>query len=190
MRRRDVGTIRLALLRQPAPDTPRRTVTDGLAGVKMFSPQRWGIVGVEIANPGDSPAEVLSAHYFSGDAQLQFARQFWIPPTRKRSSWYPVLPPAGPIGRMTLPVQSLMIDRSRGSEVLLGEKGGTLAHEGLLPAKSDNGPITGLIADPEDPEGSVMGQVARVALRRSPRIRGSMGTLCRPPPKVYRVSTN
>src|SRR5215467_4047682 len=92
----------------PAANTPRRTVTDGLPGAKVFSPQRWGIVGVEIANPGDDPIDVLSAHFFPGDKQLQFGRQLWVPPRAKRSAWYPLRPPEGHVKGTTMPVQSLL----------------------------------------------------------------------------------
>ena len=104
---------------QPAPDTPRRTVTEGLPGVTIFSPQRWGIVGVTIANPSDTPAEVISAHSFSADPALQFARQVWIPPRAKRSSWYPVLPPQSSARGANLEVKSVLIDRSGTREILL-----------------------------------------------------------------------
>src|SRR4051794_9928258 len=59
---------------------PRRTATDLVPGVSVFVPERWGIVGVTVANPGDAPAEVVSSHYFPGDPDLQFARRLWVPP--------------------------------------------------------------------------------------------------------------
>jgi hypothetical protein len=68
-------------------------------------------------------------------------------------------------------VESRLIDRSQGNEHLLAKPGGgTLVHEGLLPAKSDKGPVTGLIADPNDPEAAWLVQVARMAFYRSARL--------------------
>src|SRR5262245_35608025 len=125
-----LGGLAAPCAAQSAANTPRRTVTDGLPGAKIFSPQRWGIVGVEIVNPGDDSVEVLSGHFFPGDAQLQFARQLWIPPRAKRSSWYPIRPSADPVKNANMSVQSLLIDRSRGNEVLLAKPGGTLIQEG------------------------------------------------------------
>src|SRR5438445_2249550 len=156
---------------QPAPDTTRRTVTEGLPGVTIFSPQRWGIVGVTIANPSDTPAEVISAHSFSADPALQFARQVWIPPRAKRSSWYPVLPPQSSARGANLEVKSVLIDRSGTREILLRDTaGGGLINEGLLPSQQGNEPVTGLIADPEDPLAWVLAQAALAALDRSPRL--------------------
>jgi hypothetical protein len=155
---------------QPATNTPRRLTTDLFPAVSVFSPERWGIVGEVIANPSDDPVEVLSAHSFPADAQLQFARQLWIPAQAKRSCWYPLLPPADSVKGTNMPVQSLLIDRARGSEVLLGQQGDTLVFEGLLPSKSDNGPVTGIIIDPEDKETIRLVQLARVTFRRTPRL--------------------
>lgn len=155
---------------QPTANTPRRLTVDMFPGVSIFLPERWGIVGETIANPTDAPIEVLSAHSFPADTQLQFARQVWVPPQAKRSFSYPLLPPAGSTKDTTMPVQSVLIDRSRGSEVLLGDQGGTLVHPGLLPSKSDTGPVTGLMSDPNDREATWLVQVARVAFHRTARL--------------------
>lgn len=149
---------------------PRRAGTDGAAGVRMFLPQRWGIVGVTVVNPTDHPAEVLSAHSFAGDADLQFARQLWIPARARRTTWYPILPAANSGPGMSLPVQSLLIDRSRGPEVLLSSPGGALIHDELLPSQPNNDPVTGVIADPDDTQTAVLAQVARAVLRLSGRL--------------------
>src|SRR5262249_4682110 len=49
---------------QPEAGGPRRSGTNGPAGVSVFVPQRWGTVGVTVSNPAAHPAEVLSAHSF------------------------------------------------------------------------------------------------------------------------------
>jgi hypothetical protein len=155
---------------QTPPGAPRRLVADGLPGVNTFRPQRWGVVGVTVANPSDRPAEVLSSHYFGDQSDRQFARQLWIPARAKRAAWHPVLPPANSPRGMSLPVKSLLIDRSHEREVVIGDRGDTLTHDGLLPTQPDTSPVTGLIADPDDAHAARTVQVARVALTLPPRV--------------------
>jgi hypothetical protein len=157
-------------LAQPPAGPPRRITADGMPGVDVFTARRWGVVGVRIANPGDQPVELLSSHYFGDTTELQFARQFWIPPRTVRESWYPILPPEQRTRALALPTKSLLIDRTHGGETLLGERGGPLIHEGLLPAQPDTGPITGILTDPADTDGALLPQVARVAVNLSPRL--------------------
>jgi len=71
---------------------------------------------------------------------------------------------------LSTPVKSLLIDRGGAGETLIGESGGTLVRESLLPTHPDTGPITGSIADPTDPDGSLLPRVARSAANLSPRI--------------------
>lgn len=160
---------------QPVPDAPhsrvpRYIVTDLSPGVRPFAPERWGIVGVTIQNPTDRPADVLSSHYFSSNPERQFARQLWIPPRARRTSWYPVLPPDN-FGRPFLKVESLLIDRtaqSGGNEVLLPNPQGTMTHGGLVPAPLRKDPVTGLIAD--DLQARLPAMVARVARKLVPGV--------------------
>src|SRR5262249_44407640 len=71
---------------------------------------------------------------------------------------------------MSLPVRSLLIDRSQGREVLLKGPDGRLIHDGLLPSQPNNDPVTGLLADADDAQTAVLAQVARAANRLSPRL--------------------
>ena len=92
---------------------PRVTLPIGAAGLSRYSPQSWGIVGVDLINPAGEPADVLVVMYFADEPSVQYARCFWVPPRAKRSSWCPVLPPgdeATDVGKMEL--KTLVLDGS------------------------------------------------------------------------------
>jgi hypothetical protein len=154
---------------QPSPGVPYRTGGDGGAGVNFFRPGHWSSILATLVNPADHPADVLSTHSFSRDTGLQFARQLWLPPEARRTSWYPVLP-SGPARGLSLPFQTLLIDRTRGTEVLLKDAGGALIHDGLLLSQPGDEPVTGVIAEANDEQTAVLAQVARAAQKLSRRV--------------------
>lgn len=152
------------------PRVPFRAGGEPSPGIGTFVPERWGLVGVAIANPTDQPVDLLSAHFFPSDPDLQFARQLWVPPQAKRSTWYPVRPPRGPVKSASIPVKSILVDRATQPETYLRDYAGALVREGLLPARSKAEAVTGMVGDGDDEQLGLMVQVARVAFRMSPRM--------------------
>src|SRR3990167_10471873 len=79
---------------------PRYLSSDGRAGVRVYVPGSWAMLGVDVANPTDRPVEILSSAYFGGQPELQYARPLWIPARARLAAWQPVLVPRGvPRGR-------------------------------------------------------------------------------------------
>ena len=62
------------------------------AGIRRFRPGAWGVVGIELVNHRDEPAEVVTGLYFDGDPMTQFLRRVWIPSSSRRTTWIPVQP--------------------------------------------------------------------------------------------------
>jgi hypothetical protein len=155
----------------------RFTRSDGAPGVRLFTPDRWSTVGVTIINPTNQGVELLSAHYFPGNPDLQFARQLWIPAHARRITWYPIRPVPSKVPQGNIPVQALLIDRSTHREVVLREPTGRMSHPGLLPSEKEKGPAIGLISDEDDPE------------PRRPMINAAL-TSCQFPTRVFKLSTD
>src|SRR5689334_2069643 len=87
---------------------PFFTKVDGRPALGTFSPGRWGVVGLTLANPGDREANLLSAESLSGNANLQFGRHTWVPSQSQRTLWLPVRPPMGP-RRASMEVDAFLI---------------------------------------------------------------------------------
>lgn len=149
---------------------PKSTLPGGPLGLAHYKGERWGIVGVGAANPGDAPADVLTMFYFNTYPGVQFGRQLWVPPDAKRTTWHPILPPANlPAGKGNTQVTSLLIDRSSGLEVSLKNPGGQMQYEGFLPLQQD--PLaSAVIGDGEDAEPVTALTLARFERRLSSRI--------------------
>jgi len=61
-------------------------------GIRRFKPGAWGTAGIELINPRDEPAEVVTGLYFDGDPLSRFSRRVWIPARSRRATWFPVRP--------------------------------------------------------------------------------------------------
>jgi len=120
------------------------------AGIRRLRPETWGLVGLNVLNGGDQPADVLATMYFSGDPSFQYARQLWVPARSKRYSWCPLFPPSStrpqtpeseemadtpaPTPELTqAEVKSLLFDRSGSGEEFVRDGAEPLLGSRLLP---------------------------------------------------------
>src|SRR5687767_6899303 len=62
------------------------------AGVRSFREGRWGVVGVEIANPRDHDVQVQATFFFTHSPEVQFGRLMWVPANSKRIAHCPLVP--------------------------------------------------------------------------------------------------
>lgn len=149
------GSMALGLaVRAPGGEPlPKYTRSDGAEGVQQYVPGRWGLIAVEVANPGDQPAEVLAAMYFAGRQGVQYGRRLWLPPHARRSSWFPVRPPADlPPDKSRVEIQSLLAVQAAGDkDVLSGSADGRMLHVGMLPVFHERF-LTAAILDEADRE--------------------------------------
>lgn len=80
------------LAQQPAKGDPVPLGLGSSAGIRAFREGRWGVVGVEIANPRNEPVEVQATFYFSKAPEVQFGRRMWIPARSRRVAHCPLVP--------------------------------------------------------------------------------------------------
>jgi hypothetical protein len=101
-------------------------------GMRRYVSRRWGVVGVDLANPTDVEARVLAATMFQGDADLQYGREFWVPARAIRRSWTPVRMPHIPHGAQMIQCESLLLHRRDGKEVAVRRPGMSVANYSYL----------------------------------------------------------
>ncbi|HUT95356.1 MAG TPA: hypothetical protein VMY37_38230 [Thermoguttaceae bacterium] len=124
------------------------------AGIRRLRPETWGLVGLNVFNGGDQPADVVATMYFSGDPSLQYARRLWVPARARRYSWCPILPPRsiapetpGPSPELTkAEVKSLSFDRSGPREELVRNRSEPVLRSRLLPIHHGR-PTTAVVTD-------------------------------------------
>ena len=99
-------------------------------GGLTYVPKEWGEFQLRLENGGNAPQELLVSSYFDGLPTLQFGRKVWLPAQSRIVLSHPVLIPAAdqiPEGRAL--VRSLVIDDSRGQEVLVKGRSGQLQRD-------------------------------------------------------------
>ena len=96
------------------------------AGTFRYWADTWGMVGVTLSNRDTQPRTLKTSVYFEENANLQFAREFWIPAMARRRGWCPVKLPAtyatgrsGTSNTTTIPIKGMVFDVSAGPDVLL-----------------------------------------------------------------------
>ncbi len=143
------------------------------AGVRRYSPDTWGIVRFNIVNPTDEPAEALTVTYFPGDPNLQYGRKLWVPPHSRRSSWYPVLPPADfARGRDSMEIRTIVLNSSQDVETTVKNSDGKIIDSGLLMTDREDS-LTGFLAggdDSPEPANYELAVAFRLAAGRSRRV--------------------
>ena len=116
-------------------------------GSYPFVPGHWSDLHLRLENSGNAPHDLLCTSYFEASANLQYGRQVWLPPHARLTLSHPALIPTTPQGDATsINVNSLLIDRSSGSEVLLKTEAEQLRHDRTL-LLTQPSRITGVVYD-------------------------------------------
>jgi hypothetical protein len=124
----------------------------GVSGIGHYYPGTWGIVEVQLANPFRESIELLSVLSFQGHGDAQFGRRVWVPANARRTTWYPVLPPATrPINRRSWDLQSFLFEEDSQRDMPIPAVSGEMHMDSFLPLGRPTS-LTGLIADPQDEE--------------------------------------
>ncbi|MFH1920342.1 MAG: hypothetical protein ABIP48_10720 [Planctomycetota bacterium] len=135
------------------------------AGIRRLRSQKWGLVGINVFNPTDQPADVLATMYFSGDPNLQYARRLWVPAHSNRYSWCPILPPyfapadtsTNPLPTTRAELKWLLFDRSGPREVPIRGRSGPILESGLTSIDQSRA-ITAVISDRGADEEAELGE--------------------------------
>lgn len=113
-------------------------------GIDAYVPNKWGGLNVQLMNPTQQPAELLSTTYFEGQPTLQFGRRIWVPPRSRMQTWHPILvPDAGP-EVTTFDLRTLVMDANQPRDVMIRSDSGSLQFDSILRRTNDTR-ITGLI---------------------------------------------
>lgn len=116
-------------------------------GLGRFERGEWAVVGVELINPRDEPAEVVAGLYFEEAPLTRFSRQVWLPARARRITWIPVQPPED--GPEELRIHSFLSLHEGAGTPLRAERGSSWSGETLARAEA---PVTVLLGD-RDPDG-------------------------------------
>ncbi len=145
------AAVASAAAQEPAgPPQPVRFSRLGLPyGLRQYASEAWGVVGVDVVNPQDQPANVLAAFGFSRDPALQFARRIEVPAQAIRRTWVPVKLPRVPPSQISIPCTGMLIDDRSGSEVVLRRDYEEVQHSMLLRVNQDK-PMTGAFLEESD----------------------------------------
>lgn len=103
------------------------------AGGYVYLPEKWGDLRINLMNSREEPRELLCTTYFNDRPNLQFGRRVWVPARSILRIAHPVvIPPCDPAKGRTLNLQSLIVDSTEGSDVLVKNRSGQLLHDGAI----------------------------------------------------------
>ena len=118
------------------------------SGGYIYVPERWGDLRINLINAREEPRELLCSTYFGDQSNLQFGRRIWVPARSKLQISHPVVIPKCDFAKgRTLNLQTLVVDATEGSDVLVKTNSGQLLHDSaLLVTQSTRN--TGVIGSP------------------------------------------
>jgi hypothetical protein len=142
-----------------AAETPRidyhvSQISASAGGLYAYLPERWGLIRVRLANPHETPAEVLCATYFGDHSELQYGRRVWIPARSQLFVSHPaLLPPASEFEGSSVPFNTLVVPAGEDHETLIRDRSGKAQFSSTL-RTAGRVPLTGIMSGPaaEEPE--------------------------------------
>jgi hypothetical protein len=90
-------------------DTLKLESANGVSGVRIYEPGRWGIVRGVIANHGDRDATPLLTINLSESPLTQFCSRVWVPAGARREVFTPFLPESADASPQTLNLESRLV---------------------------------------------------------------------------------
>ena len=89
-----IGPFALETFAQTADDAqPRMRGMESYSQLP-FTEGRWGLIAVDVTNPGPAPAAATVGMYFTGDPNVEYDRRLWVPPRAMRRAVFPALAPS------------------------------------------------------------------------------------------------
>lgn len=126
------------------------------AGIGQYVRNQWGVVGVDLKNPTPQPMDLLSILYFPDKPDLQFARQFRVPPRSVRAAWFPFRTTGSIADRAQgMDVKTMLIDRTGPSEAIVKTSLGEMLGNEPLSVQTDR-MVTGLVSDQNEIDPAVI----------------------------------
>lgn len=133
-----------SLAQDLSPKAPVLVRWDAPAGSGSFSPGSWGVLAVELWNPGDAPADLVVSAFFADDQNLQYAKRWWLPAHSKMTGRLPILVPRERMSLdaprkldsapppLPIKIKALLLDRSGAKEEVRRGPRGEMVHDGTL----------------------------------------------------------
>jgi hypothetical protein len=87
-------------------------------GLNAFSPDRWGVVSVTVANSSDEPATVRASVNLKTAPDLRFSRDVWLPARSTRTASIPVHLPPDFVGEKQFEISRRVVSGAKISESL------------------------------------------------------------------------
>ena len=116
-------------------------------GSNVYSPEKWGLLHINVTNRRHEPRELLVATFFDAEPTLQFGRRLWLPARSTLHTTQPVLiPKLDRSSERSLGFHTLVFDASESEEVLIKADSGQLLNDGAI-LVSQRKQITGMIED-------------------------------------------
>lgn len=136
-------------------------------GVRQFKRGSWGVAGVELVNPRDETASVVTGLYFDGDPMTQFSRRVRVPAHAIRRTWIPVQSPAN--GPVELSVRHFLYRHDDSARTLLRSSNAMLLDAERLPRATS--PVTVIVNDwdVDDTESLTKSKELAIAMRLAAR---------------------
>ncbi|MCE9591883.1 MAG: hypothetical protein K8S99_15330 [Planctomycetes bacterium] len=133
------------------------------SGVSAYRPGRWSVLRSAVENPSEQSVEVLLTHSFTTQPQVQFATRLRLPPMSRRWVDQLVRLPENIKGKQA-GLQLLLIDPSASAERVFadGRQESSMRVDG-------EGPVTGLLGDPDDDDEAAMANLVRRSVGSRPR---------------------
>lgn len=102
-------------------------------GAYSFVPEQWCDLHLRLENSGDTSRDLLCTSYFETDPGLQYGRKIWLPPHARLTLSHPTLIPRVTRDQASsININTLLIDRTAGAEVLLKSESEQLRHDRTL----------------------------------------------------------
>jgi hypothetical protein len=123
-------------------------------GLYAYTPDRWGILHVNLVNPRNEPVDLLTTTHFSDQPTQQYGRRVHLPARSKMQTWHPILLPAVPAdGKRDFEIHTLLMDVGQDREILIRSDTGRLQLDGVL--RAAEGPVSGIFEPPESADAPV-----------------------------------
>jgi hypothetical protein len=143
-----------------AQDTERPFRLGGVlpGGVRNSTTESWGTFDFNLTNMTDTDRQGRLLTFFTGQPDVQYGRDVWVPAHSTLSTWMLVGPAAAQDRQKSREVQVLLYERTGGQERLVPPPGQRRIRErGVLYRKRE--PFTSILLDHDAPQEAIFGQL-------------------------------
>ena len=123
------------------------------AGGRTFMTNSYGAVDFRLFNPRDKDIEAEILTFYDGAPERRYGRKVWVPANASIWSWFCVGPPGKPTNAWDIELESVLLDHSGSSPVLVKSAQNQPLTSNIMPFEGKN-QITTLLIDSDIADGS------------------------------------